>query len=110
MEKVDWQELQEYKVMEGLFGKFFHSKTMTVVQWRFESGASLPNHTHVHEQITMIIEGTLELTIGDTIKTLTAGDIISIPSEISHGGRAKEKTLALDMFHPVREDFKEKYG
>ena len=110
MNTVKWQEIKEHKVMEGLFGKFFHSKTMTIVQWRFDEGASLPSHNHVQEQITMIVEGTLELTIGESINTLTSGEMVAIPSGISHGGKAKEKTLALDIFHPVREDFREKYG
>jgi quercetin dioxygenase-like cupin family protein len=109
MEKINWNEIVEHKVIEGLFGKFFHTETMTVVQWRFEAGTSLPIHDHHHEQITMVVDGKLDLTIQNNTKTLISGDILLIPSGISHGGKSLENTTAIDIFHPVRMDFKEKY-
>ena len=39
MENINWLEIKEYEVIQGLFGKFFHTKTMTFVLWRFEAGA-----------------------------------------------------------------------
>lgn len=110
MNKINWEELPEHQVVEGLYGKFFHSKTMTVVQWRFEAGADLPLHSHPHEQITMILQGKLELTVGQDKKLLQEGDTLPIASNIEHGGKAIEATIAYDIFHPVRDDFVEKYG
>ena len=110
MKRINWDNLPEHQVVEGLYGKFFHSQTMTIVQWRFEAGADLPLHNHPHEQITLIQKGKLELTIDNNRYILTTGDTMPIASNISHGGKAVEATVALDIFHPVREDFKEKFG
>jgi len=110
MDSVNWDKIPEHEIVSGLYGKFVHSETMTIAQWRFEPGADLPMHNHPHEQITMVLQGKLELTVGDETMQLTQGDTLPITSQVMHGGKALEATLALDIFHPVREDFREKYG
>ena len=107
---INWDELPEHQIVEGLYGKFFHTTTMSVVLWRFEAGADLPLHHHPHEQITMIQEGKLQLTVDGETMILGPGDTLLIASNLEHGGKAVEATLAFDIFHPVREDFKEKFG
>lgn len=110
MQSINWDKIKEHKVVPGLYGKFVHSETMTIAQWRFEAGADLPAHNHPHEQITLVLQGKLELTVGDDTLQLIPGDNLPIASQVMHGGKALEPTIALDIFHPVREDFKEKYG
>lgn len=99
----------EYKVLEGLYGKFIHTEQMSIVRWRFEAGANLPAHNHPHEQVTMLLEGELELQVEDKNYTLKPGDAVPIAPDLSHSGTAKTATVALDIFSPVREDFREKY-
>jgi len=42
---------------------------------------------HVGEEMGYVIEGSLELTLGDTTYTLNAGDSFHFPSNVSHGYR-----------------------
>ena len=77
MRSVNWSELAENEVVPGLYGKFFHTSNMTIVQWRFEAGAELPSHNHPHEQITMLHEGKLELVIDGHLHVLQEGDTIT---------------------------------
>ncbi len=79
---------------------------MTHAYWSIEKGAELPEHSHTHEQVVNILEGKFEMTVGGELKIIEPGDIIVIPSNIPHTGRALTKCRILDVFSPVREDMK----
>lgn len=71
-----------------------------------DEGCVIPTHTHPHEQAGMLLEGRLELAIGEDVRLCEPGDLFIIPPNTPHrakpvGGRA----LVLDVFSPVREDY-----
>lgn len=70
----------------------------------FEQGAQAALHTHPNEQITLVISGALEFTLGDECRLLRQGEAVTVPSNILHGGRAVGKTELLEFFTPVRQD------
>jgi quercetin dioxygenase-like cupin family protein len=61
-------------------------------------------HQHPHEQISYIISGRTEFTVGNKTAWVEAGDIIVIPPNTDHGGGESECSM-IDFFTPVREDF-----
>jgi quercetin dioxygenase-like cupin family protein len=69
-------------------------------------GAVVPEHSHENEQISYIVEGALRFTLGDgrTI-TVSAGQILVIPSDLKHSAVALEDTVDLDIFAPPRADW-----
>jgi len=73
---------------------------------RLEPGSVVPDHSHPHEQMGMMISGRLEFTVNDTTRILGPGDIWRIPGGVVHSVRAlEEPAVALDVFHPIREDY-----
>lgn len=63
-------------------------------------------HSHPHEQMGLLLEGELTFTIGGETKVLKAGEMWRIPGGVAHGCVAGERgAKALDVFHPVREDY-----
>ncbi len=48
----------------------------------------LPEHKHIHEQISYIIEGQVEVTVGGKIRTLSEGELFGVKSNVSHSFRA----------------------
>ena len=73
---------------------------------RFEPRAVVAEHSHPHEQMGMLLEGRLEFTIGTVTRLLGPGDIWRIPGGVVHSVRALDSpVLALDVFHPIREDY-----
>ena len=71
-----------------------------------EEGTILPEHSHIHEQITQVISGKLEMTIGGITKVLEADSITVIPSNAIHSANALTSCVVIDTFFPVREDYK----
>ena len=73
---------------------------------RFEPRSVVPDHSHPHEQMGMMVSGRLEFTVGGVSRILGPGEIWRIPGAVVHSVRAlDEPAVALDVFHPIREDY-----
>ena len=90
----------------GLIGYYAHGSHMTLGIVEIKAGSDLPVHSHPHEQITYILEGQLDMTIGEEQCALTAGMFYVIPSNIPHGAVAITDCKVIDVFNPVREDYR----
>lgn len=92
--------------VEGLTGTIVHSSTMSIAHWTFTAGTALPEHAHPHEQVALVVEGELELTIAGDPQMLRTGDAAVIPGNVPHAARAVTDCRVVDTFHPVREDLR----
>lgn len=90
----------------GLDGYYVHGTTMTVGEVRIKAGSALAAHQHPHEQITIMLEGEMDMRIGDQEITLKPGMVYVIPSNTLHSANAKTDCVVIDVFHPVREDYR----
>ena len=78
-----------------------------------KAGCVVPQHHHVNEQVTYILEGALRLWVGDKVDSqndadgilVKAGEVLVIPSNVPHRAIAVEDTLDLDVFAPPRADW-----
>jgi quercetin dioxygenase-like cupin family protein len=99
-------DVQETVILPGFKGRFIHGAGATVVYWEVAQGAELPSHSHGHEQISNILAGFFELTVNGETKVLEPGSVAVIPPNAEHSGRALSPCYILDVFTPVREDYK----
>ena len=60
--------LPQNEIKEGFKARFIHAENFTLGYWDVEEGAILPMHAHFHEQVTQILEGKFEMTIGEQTK------------------------------------------
>jgi quercetin dioxygenase-like cupin family protein len=74
---------------------------------RIEPGAAVPTHAHEHEQIGLVLEGEILMTIGDETRALVPGHAYTIPGNLPHAAVAgPQGCLVLDIFSPPREDYR----
>lgn len=104
IKKIDTIEQRE--LIPGFKARFVHTNSSTIAFWEIKKGSFLPEHHHIHEQTTQIIEGQLELTINGKTNILEPGTIALIPSNSKHSGKALTDCKITDTFCPVREDYK----
>ncbi|MDV5170012.1 MULTISPECIES: cupin domain-containing protein [Photobacterium] len=91
---------------EGISRKILaHSDNMMSVEVHFEEGAIGALHTHPHEQLTYVLSGEFEFTIGNDTKIVKAGDTMYKEPEIVHGCRCLKAGVLIDTFTPMRKDF-----
>ena len=64
-------------------------------------------HAHPHEQVGMVLKGRATFFIGGEEKTLGPGEMFRIPGGVRHRVVAlDEPAQVLDIFNPVREDYR----
>jgi len=69
-------------------------------------GSLLPEHKHLHEQISYVLEGEVEVTVDVSSKTLRPGDLFSVRSNTSHSCRALEQPVKIVMASsPLLRDY-----
>ncbi len=92
----------------GILARTFWGEKMLMSVVDLEPNAEMPLHSHPHEQVGMILSGAFEMEIGGEKRLLKAGDVYVIPGDVSHCGRSLESAVkVLDVFSPVREDYKD---
>ncbi len=106
MHYLNLQSFEEKELVPGYKVRFVHSDNMTLAYWNIDAGAALPEHSHPHEQVVNIIEGRFEFNLEGDTRVIEPGDIVVIPGHIKHGGKAVTHCRIIDVFYPVREDYK----
>ena len=82
-----------------------HGEDMMAVEVCFEKGAVGSMHTHPHVQISYVLEGSFEATIGEEKRIISVGDTYYTLPDVPHGVVCLEKGRLLDVFTPERKDF-----
>ncbi|MFI8379175.1 MULTISPECIES: cupin domain-containing protein [unclassified Leeuwenhoekiella] len=82
-----------------------YDDTIMMVQVDFKKGSIGPMHEHHHAQVTYVVKGSFDVTIGGETKTLKSGDSFYIPPHVLHGALCTEDGMLIDVFSPIREDF-----
>ena len=99
-------DIAQTTLFPGFKGRFLHSEKLTVAHFEIEKGSQLPEHSHEHEQITQVLSGKLELIIEGQSQILEPGLAAIIPAHAKHSGLAITDCYVMDIFTPVREDYR----
>lgn len=89
-----------------VFGrKFFTGKNATVAFLTLKEGCVVPEHSHESEQFSYISTGSLQFRIGGEDVTVSAGEVVHIPSRVPHSAVALVDSTGIDVFSPIRTDW-----
>ena len=99
---------REAKVLfDGITARTFWGDKILMSVVDLPPNSIVPLHSHPHEQTGLVLEGTVTFTVGEETKTLGPGDVYIIPGGIEHKALAGDvPSKVLDIFSPVREDYK----
>ncbi|MDX2192396.1 MAG: cupin domain-containing protein [Gemmatimonadales bacterium] len=106
MPPIDIATVPEREIWPGYHARPIHGDALSLMRVRIEAGAPLPRHQHHHEQATTVLTGRLRLVVNGETVELGPGMTAFIPANMPHEGIALEATDVLDVFTPVREDFR----
>lgn len=96
------RELAPGTTMQPLFGDGAMLNLLELVP-----EALVPVHAHEHEQLGLVLEGELVLTVAGVEHVLHPDDAYQIPGGVEHSARGgPEGARVLDVFRPVREDYR----
>ncbi len=103
---VSSKELHGKEIAPGVMMKPLPGRNLMLSYLEFSPGSMVPTHSHPHEQGGTVIEGRLEMWIGDERKILQPGEMYMIAGGVPHGGRPVDgPAIVLDAFYPLREEY-----
>jgi quercetin dioxygenase-like cupin family protein len=106
-----WDDMPKEQVTDLLDRRLITGDRMMLAHVYMKKGCIVPKHSHENEQITYILEGSLQFWIGTDEShevIVRAGEVLHIPSNVPHKALALEDTLDVDIFSPPRQDWLDK--
>ena len=103
---ISSEKLVAHELVPGFHAKFVHTDTLTIGYITAIKGGVLPQHHHFNQQITNVIQGELEMTVDGKTTILKSGMVAVIPPNAKHSAVALTDCQIIDVFQPVREDYK----
>ena len=99
-------DVKPFNPLEGFLMQSITGGDMMANWVRIEPNREMPRHQHPQEQLGVMLEGSLELTINDETRLLKPGDAYTIPGDVPHHARTYDDgCLVLDIFSPPRDDY-----
>ena len=69
--------------------------------------AVVPTHSHPHEQMGMMVSGSMEFTIEGITRSLSGNEMYLVPGGVPNAAKAGPGgAVALDAFSPPREEYR----
>jgi quercetin dioxygenase-like cupin family protein len=106
---VSFASLGSYRLADGATAKALFGEGAMLNLVELEPGAVVARHSHPHEQLGLVLRGSMTLMVDGTDHVLEEMDGFTLPGGVEHQGTAgPEGALVLDVFRPVREDYRER--
>jgi len=87
----------------GWDSRYFHSEHVTFADTEIAAGADVHPHQHEQVEIFYVIDGELEVRIGDEVARVRGGEVAIVPSQVTHSARALSACRLLVIDYPLRE-------
>lgn len=76
----------------GIVSKtIINKKAGTVTLFAFDTDQSLSEHTAPFDALIVVVEGSVEVTVGGSVYHANAGNVVGLPANVPHGVRAPER-------------------
>jgi quercetin dioxygenase-like cupin family protein len=99
--------LGHFALADGVRARALFGDSTMLNLVELDPGAVVPEHSHVHEQMGIVLSGEIVMIFDGEEHPCHAMDAMHIPSGIVHGAYAgPEGAVVLDVFVPIREDFR----
>ena len=105
---ANWNTLDREVVRKGVERVGFRGDDVLLVMNWLEPGMDVNPHSHPFEQVAVIVSGKVRFHVGDEVFEAEPGTFIRIPPNVMHYGEpiGDEPALNLDVFSPIRDDYK----
>lgn len=103
---TDWNKISVEHPAPGIERQMVVGENVMMCRFRFAPFVVTAEHSHPHEQMTLVVQGRVKFTISGEEHVLSAGDVLHFPPHNRHGATMlDEEVILIDVFSPIREDF-----
>ncbi|WP_300587463.1 cupin domain-containing protein [Marivita sp.] len=105
----NWNDIPERELRRGLTQKVFRGNDVLIGYNSLHPGMQASPHSHIYEQIFMLLQGRVKLHVGDQVHDLKAGAVVRIPPNMEHWAEAPADAdgvaINMDIWTPLRPDY-----
>jgi quercetin dioxygenase-like cupin family protein len=105
---IPWNTVELENLNPLLQRQFVVGRDIMVARVLLKQGCIVPEHSHINEQVTYILDGALKFWIDGKEIVVNAGEVLTIPPNMPHKAEALVDTVDLDVFSPPRADWMNK--
>jgi quercetin dioxygenase-like cupin family protein len=103
---VNWDSVPVERPSEGIERQMVVGQQLMLCRFRFAPHLVTPEHSHPHEQMSIVVSGKVRFFIEGEERIAVPGDVLQFPAGCWHGATMiEEEVVLLDIFTPAREDF-----
>lgn len=103
---LNWTDIPVEHPAEGIQRQMVVGEHIMIVRFRFNPLLVTPEHTHPHEQMSIVVSGRVRFFIEGEERIASPGDVLHFPPNCLHGATMlDEEVVLIDIFSPIREDF-----
>jgi quercetin dioxygenase-like cupin family protein len=103
---VNWSEIPIEHPAEGIARQMVVGDKLMICRFRFAPHLVTPEHSHPHEQMSVVMQGRVRFFVEGQERIASPGDVLHFPSGCRHGATMMdEEVVLIDIFTPIREDF-----
>ena len=79
-----------------------NGERLQLIWVKFDPDGNYPIHSHPHEQISVMLQGRMRLTVGDEVEEIGPGDMWYVPANVLHGGEllGEDPVVFVDIYAP----------
>jgi quercetin dioxygenase-like cupin family protein len=102
----DASSLPRQQIWDGVISRSVHGENVTFALIELDADGVVPEHSHVNEQLGVLLQGSLTFTIGGETRTLTPGGTWRILAHVPHSvAVGPEGAVVAEVFAPGRSDW-----
>ena len=108
---VRFDDVAAFPLVAGVDGRplFGDSAMLNLIE--FAPGATVPAHSHPHEQLGIVLRGMQALVVDGIARELGPMEGYVLPGNVEHSAYCgPEGATVIDIFCPVREDYREQWA
>lgn len=100
-----WEGREPFSMFHGVSLHAIGGEQLLLCRVRYEPGATVSRHSHADtEQVMLMLEGELEMTVGDEARTLRAGDTVVVNRGVEHELHSANGCAFIEALSPVPLD------
>jgi quercetin dioxygenase-like cupin family protein len=100
-----WNGREAWEFVDGVHLHAIGGDQVLLCRVRYEAGKQVPWHAHEDtEQVMIILDGEVEMTIEDETKTLVAGDVVVVNRGLHHKLYSEHGVSFVEALAPVPLD------
>lgn len=102
-------ELDLQQIWDGVAARSVHGERLTLAVLELEPGSVVPEHRHDHEQLGIVLRGSVTFRVADETRALEPGGTWRIAPDVPHEVHVgPDGAIVVDVFAPTRDDWRDR--